>query len=130
VSAMATRIFRFTISLSAGQANNGTGGNPSPFVVTAPSGINRRIVEIRPWGTQAFEYQGNYDTELYHDIDSNDINTYHRPHYVALDINGTHQYSIVITNNGSASGTFGVDVVVEESALTGGGAAAPAAPAA
>jgi len=130
VSAVATRIFRFYISLNAGQANNGASGNPSPFVITAPSGINRRIVEIRPWGTQPFEYQGNYDTELYHDIDSNDINTYHRPHYVALDINGTHQYSIVITNNGSSSGTFGVDVVVEESALTGGGAAAPAAPAA
>jgi len=130
VSAMATRIFRFTISLAAGQANNGASGNPSPFTITAPSGINRRIVEIRPWGTQPFEMQGNYDTELYHDIDSNDINTYHRPHYVALDINGTHQYSIVITNNGSSSGTFGVDVVVEESALTGGGTAAPAAPAA
>ena len=126
MSAMATRIFRFTISLAAGQANNGASGNPSPFTVTAPSGINRRIVEIRPWGTQPFEMQGNYDTELYHDIDSNDINTYHRPHYVALDINGTHQYSIVITNNGSSSGTFGVDIVVEESALTGGGAAAPA----
>ena len=130
MSAMATRIFRFTISLAAGQANNGASGNPSPFTITAPSGINRRIVEIRPWGTQPFEMQGNYDTELYHDIDSNDINTYHRPHYVALDINGTHQYSIVITNNGSSSGTFGVDVVVEESALTGGGTAAPAAPAA
>ena len=128
--AVATRIFRFTISLSAGQANNGAQGNPSPFTVTAPSGINRRIVEIRPWGTQAFEYQGNYDTELYHDIDSNDINTYHRPHYVALDINGTHEYSVVMTNNGTATGTFGVDLVVEESALTGGGAAAPAAPAA
>jgi len=126
VIAVATRIFRFYVSLSAGQANNGTGGNPSPFTITAPSGINRRIVEIRPWGTQAFEYQGNYDTELYHDIDSNDINTYHRPHYVALDINGTHEYSVVMTNNGSSSGTFGVDVVVEESALTGGGAAAPA----
>ena len=125
--AMATRIFRFYITLTASQANNGAQGNPSPFTVTAPSNINRRIVEIRPWGTQAFEFQGNYDTELYHDIDSNDINTYHRPHYVALDINGTHQYSIVITNNGSATGTFGVDVVVEESALTTGGAAAPAA---
>ena len=124
--AVATRIFRFYVSLSAGQANNGTGGNPSPFTVTAPSGINRRIVEIRPWGTQSFEYQGNYDTELYHDIDSNDINTYHRPHYVALDINGTHEYSVVMTNNGSSSGTFGVDLVVEESALTSGGAAAPA----
>jgi len=127
VSAMATRIFRFYISLSAGQANNGASGNPAPFTITAPSGINRRIVEIRPWGTQPFEFQGNYDTELYHDIDSNDINTYHRPHYVALDINGTHQYSIVMTNNGTASGTLGVDVVVEESALTTGGAAAPAA---
>jgi len=130
VSAMATRIFRFYISLSAGQANNGAQGNPSPFVVTAPSGINRRIVEIRPWGTQPFEYQGNYDTELYHDIDSNDINTYHRPHYVALDINGTHEYSVVMTNNGTASGTFGVDLVVEESALTTGGAATPTAGAA
>jgi len=130
VSAMATRIFRFYISLSAGQANNGAQGNPSPFTITAPSNINRRIVEIRPWGTQSFEYQGNYDTELYHDIDSNDINTYHRPHYVALDINGTHQYSIVITNNGSSTGTFGVDLVVEESALATGGAAAPTAPAA
>jgi len=127
VSAMATRIFRFYISLSAGQANNGAQGNPSPFTVTAPSGINRRIVEIRPWGTQAFEYQGNYDTELYHDIDSNDINTYHRPHYVALDINGTHEYSVVVTNNSTASGTFGVDLVVEESALAAGAAAPPAA---
>ena len=127
MSAMATRIFRFYITLNAGQANNGAQGNPSPFTVTAPSGINRRIVEIRPWGTQPFEYQGNYDTELYHDIDSNDINTYHRPHYVALDINGTHEYSVVMTNNGTATGTFGVDLVVEESALTGGGAAAPAA---
>jgi hypothetical protein len=126
VSAVATRIFRFYITLAAGQANNGAQGNPSPFTITAPSGINRRIVEIRPWGTQSFEYQGNYDTELYHDIDSNDINTYHRPHYVALDINGTHQYSVVMTNNGSSSGTFGVDLVVEESALTTGGAAAPA----
>ena len=127
MSAMATRIFRFTISLSAGQANNDASGNPAPFVVTAPSGINRRIVEIRPWGTQSFEYQGNYDTELYHDIDSNDINTYHRPHYVALDINGTHEYSVVVTNNSTASGTFGVDLVVEESALATGGAAAPTA---
>jgi len=127
VSAMATRIFRFTISLSAGQANNGASGNPSPFTVTAPSGINRRIVEIRPWGTQPFEMQGNYDTELYHDVDSNDINTYHRPHYVALDVNGTHEYSIVMTNNGTASGTLGVDIVVEESALATGGAAAPTA---
>jgi len=130
VSAMATRIFRFYVTLSAGQANNGASGNPSPFTITAPSGINRRIVEIRPWGTQGFEYQGNYDTELYHDIDSNDINTYHRPHYVALDINGTHEYSVVMTNDGTASGTFGVDLVVEESALTTGGAAAPAAGAA
>ena len=127
---MATRIFRFYVTLSAGQANNGASGNPSPFTITAPSGINRRIVEIRPWGTQGFEYQGNYDTELYHDIDSNDINTYHRPHYVALDINGTHEYSVVMTNDGTASGTFGVDLVVEESALTTGGAAAPAAGAA
>jgi hypothetical protein len=125
VNEMATRIFRFTISLSAGQANNGAQGNPSPFVVTTPSNINRRIVEIRPWGTQPFEYQGNYDTELYHDIDSNDINTYHRPHYVALDINGTHEYSVVVTNNGTATGTFGVDLVVEESALTTSGAATP-----
>jgi len=71
--------------------------------------------------------QGNFDTELYHDIDSNDINTYHRPHYVALDVNGTHEYSIVMTNNGTASGTLGVDIVVEESALATGGAAAPTA---
>jgi hypothetical protein len=126
VSAMATRIFRFTISLNAGQSNNGSQGNPSPFTITAPAGINRRIVEIRPWGTQPFEYQGNYDTELYHDIDSNDINTYHRPHYVALDINGTHEYSVVMTNNGTATGTFGVDLVVEESALATGSATAPA----
>jgi hypothetical protein len=125
VNKMATRIFRFYITLNAGQANNGASGNPSPFIVTAPSGINRRIVEIRPWGTQPFEYQGNYDTELYHDIDSNDINTYHRPHYVALDINGTHEYSVVVTNNGTATGTFGVDLVVEESALTTSGAATP-----
>ena len=127
MSAMATRIFRFYITLNAGQANNGTQGSPSPFTITAPSGINRRIVEIRPWGTQPFEMQGNFDTELYHDIDSNDINTYHRPHYVALDVNGTHEYSIVMTNNGTASGTLGVDIVVEESALAAGGAAAPAA---
>ncbi len=121
---MATRIFRFVINLSAGQTNNGQGGNPPPFTISPPQGVVRTIVELRPWGTQSFEYQGYYDTELYHDIDSNDINTYHRPHFVGLQVTFTHQYIIQITNTSSSSGTFGVDVVVEESLAssgTGGG---------
>ena len=120
---MATRIFRYTVSLNAGQKNDGQGGDPQPFTLTAPQGITRTIVEIRPWGTQAFEYQGSYDTELYHDIDSNDINTYHRPHFVGLNISGTHTYTIIMTNLGSATGSFGVDLVVEENPSSGTGGA-------
>ncbi len=123
---MATRIFRFTVTLNAGQKNDGQGGDPQPFTITVPQGIVRTIVELRPWGTQPFEYQGSYDTELYHDIDSNDINTYHRPHFVGLQITNTHTYSVIMSNLGSASGTFGVDVVVEESVASGGGGAAGA----
>lgn len=121
---MATRIYRFTVTLNAGQTNDGQGSDPAPFSISPPQGIVRTIVEIRPWGTQPFEYKGYYDTELYHDIDSNDINTYHRPHFVGLQITFTHQYVIQMTNLGTASGTFGVDVVVEESVAstgTGGG---------
>ncbi|MEM3828460.1 MAG: hypothetical protein QXP36_04515 [Conexivisphaerales archaeon] len=118
---MATRIYRFTVNLNAGQTNNGQGGNPAQFSISPPQGINRTIVEIRPWGTGPFEYQGYYDTELYHDIDSNDINTYHRPHFVGLLITYTHSYIAQMTNLGSSSGTFGVDIVVEETVASSGG---------
>ncbi|MEM3845050.1 MAG: hypothetical protein QXU98_05055 [Candidatus Parvarchaeota archaeon] len=118
---MATRIYRFTVTLNAGQTNNGQGGNPAQFSISPPQGINRTIVEIRPWGTQPFEYQGYYDTELYHDIDSNDINTYHRPHFVGLLITYTHSYIAQITNNGSSVGQFGVDLVVEETVASSSG---------
>jgi hypothetical protein len=119
---MATRIIRFKVSLNAGQSNNGQGGNPAPFVIQTPTGFQRTIVEVRPFGDQPFEYQGNYDTELYHDIDSDDINTYHRPHYVGLVILTTHQYSAIMTNNGTATGNFGVDIVVEETTAPAGAA--------
>ncbi|MEM3844063.1 hypothetical protein [Metallosphaera sp.] len=124
---MATRIFRFTVSLNAGQKNDGVGGDPQPFTITPPSGVVRTIVEIRPWGTQPFEYQGYYDTELYHVIDSNDIQTYHRPHFVGLQVTFTHNYNIQMTNLGSSAGTFGVDVVVEETVASSSAAAAPTA---
>jgi hypothetical protein len=122
---MATRIFAFRVSLNAGQSNDGQGTDPSPFSITVPSGIKRTIVELRPYGDDSFVLNANYDTELYHSIDSDDINTYHRPHFVGLDITETHVYTIIMTNRGTATGNFGVDVVVEET-VTGTAAPAPA----
>ncbi len=116
---MATRIFRFKTQLNAGQSNDGASGDPQIFTITAPSGVNRTIVELRPFGDGPFEYKGSYDTELYHDIDSDDINTFHRPHFVGLLINGTHSYNVIMTNLGTSTGNFGVDVVVEETAQGG-----------
>jgi hypothetical protein len=118
---MATRIFRFTCNLNPGQSNDGANGDPDQFVINVPSqNVQRTIVEIRPFGADEFEYIGLYDTELYHDIDSNDINTYHRPHFVGLTLTGTHQYVAQMTNKGTTSGAlYGVDIVVEETAISG-----------
>jgi len=128
---MATRIFRFTCNLNPGQSNDGQGSDPAQFVIKVPSqNVQRTIVEIRPFGADAFEYTGYYDTELYHDIDSNDVNTYHRPHFVGLTLTGTHQYVAQMVNKGTTSGAlFGVDIVVEETAIAGAGGAGGAAPA-
>jgi hypothetical protein len=128
---MATRIFRFTCNLNPGQTNDGVNQDPAQFVINVPSqDVQRTIVEIRPFGADAFEYIGLYDTELYHDIDSNDIQTYHRPHFVGLTLTGTHQYAAQMTNKGTTSGAlFGVDIVVEETAVAGAGGAGGAAPA-
>jgi hypothetical protein len=126
---MATRIFRFTCKLDPGQSNDGQGTDPTQFVINVPSqDVQRTIVEIRPFGADAFEYTGYYDTDLYHDIDSNDINTYHRPHFVGLTLTGTHYYVAQMVNKGTTSGAlYGVDIVVEETAISGtaptGGAA-------
>jgi len=127
---MATRIFRFVTTLNSGQTNDGASGDPAPFQISVPTeGVQRTIVEIRPFGVDAFEYTGYYDTELYHDIDSSDVQTFHRPHFVGLTLTGTHYYKAMITNKGSGnSEAFGVDIVVEETAISGAGGAAGAAP--
>jgi len=124
---MATKILHFgPVSLSANQSNDGVGQDPSPFTITTPSGIMRTIVEIRPSGTMPWLYTGQLNSEVQHTFDSNDINTYHLPLYIGLDIQGTDTYTIILTNQGSSSGTFWVDVVVEETATGAAGAGTPA----
>jgi len=128
---MATRIYRFVTNLNPGQSNDGVNQDPDQFEISVPTqGVQRTIVEIRPWGADAFEYIGLYDNELYHDIDSNDIQTYHRPHFVGLTLTGTHKYVAQMTNKGTTSGAlYGVDIVVEETAISGTAPAGGAAPA-
>jgi hypothetical protein len=118
---MATRIYRFVTTLNSGQTNDGVSDDPDYFEISVPSqNVQRTIVEIRPFGVDAFEYVGYYDTQLYHDIDSSDIQTFHRPHFVGLTLTGTHIYKAMITNKGSGNGeSFGVDIVVEETAISG-----------
>jgi len=123
---MATKILHFgPVTLSANQSNDGNGQDPVPFAITTPTGVMRTIVEIRPSGTMPWLYTGQLNSEVQHQFDSNDINTYHLPLYVGLDIQGTDTYTIILTNQGSSSGTFQVDVVVEETATGQAGAGAP-----
>jgi len=124
---VATKILHFgPVALSANQSNDGVGTDPAPFTITAPSGIMRTIVEIRPSGTMPWLYSGQLNSEVQHQFDSNDVNTYHLPMYIGLDIQGTDTYTIIMANQGSSSGTFEVDVVIEETATGATGAGTPA----
>lgn len=122
---MVYRIIAFRTTLNAGQTNDGVGGDPAPFVITAPNGFQRTITEIRPYGDQSFLMSGTYDTDNIHPIDSDDINTYKKPHLVNALIQTPHQYIIQFTNRGTVTGNFGVDVVVDEETATAAPAAAP-----
>ncbi len=111
---MATRIKRFTVNLNANQTNDGLNGDPNPFTLSAPSGITRTIVELRPWGSEPFVVTTQLNSEVQHEIDSNDVNTYHTPEYVGLEISGNDVFAIQFTNLGSSAGSFGISVIFEE----------------
>ena len=123
---MATKILHFgPVTLNANQSNDGNGQDPAPFSITTPTGVMRTIVEIRPSGTMPWLYTGQLNSEVQHQFDSNDINTYHLPLYVGLDIQGTDTYTAMFTNQGSSSGTFQVDIIIEETATGQAGAGTP-----
>ena len=113
---MATRIKRMTATLLA--AATGTEADEGPL--TPPTGLVWTIVELRPDSLIDNLYRGFYDTEEYHDIGSEDTDTYGKPATVAIDIIQPHKYTVKWNDEGGAGGDVKATVVIEESRQTGG----------
>lgn len=116
---MATRIKRVSVTLGAGAT--GTEADEGP--ITPPTGLVWTIVELRPDSAIANLFRGFYDTEEYHDIGSEDTDTYGKPHVVAIDIIQPHKYTAKWNDEGGAGGDVKATIVIEESRQTGGATA-------
>lgn len=108
---MATRIFRMTATLAAGQSNLEMTGSP----LAPPSGIKWTVVELRAAFANDGFVQGFFDTELYHSLDSRVTDQVNAPRVVALDVVQPHRYRVLVSDLSGAGGDVEVEVTAEES---------------
>lgn len=104
-----------TKTLTAGQ----TAGAAAEGPLSPPTGLIWTIVELRPDADIDNLFRGFYDTEEYHDIGSEDTDTYGHPHVVALDVIQPHYYTCKWDDEGGAGGDVKCTVVIEESIQSG-----------
>lgn len=112
---MATRITRVSATVAGSASGTALTGSP----LTPPTGLKWTIVELRPTFEGAGQVDFYFDTELYHTVDSEDVNQYGKPQTVALDVVQPHQYRILGTDRSGSNNLIIVDIVYEESPQSG-----------
>jgi len=107
---MATRIIHLDGTLAAG-----AGFTELAPALTPPEGLRWTIVELRPTFQRDGTFRGFFDTELYHEIEREDVVALGEPHIVALDVVQPHAYHVFFNNRDAAlTNRVGIDITVEE----------------
>ena len=114
---MATKILNANTTLSGNQTNleAGTGFTPK-------AGLRWTIVELRPYFSGKGDFLGFVDDQQYHDIASEDVATYGKPHVVGVIIQQPVIFHAKFSDRSGVSNFVGVDIVVEETTIPAGGA--------
>jgi len=108
---LATRIIHLDATLAAGAVFTELG----PPLIPA-EGLRWTIVELRPVFQRVGTFRGFFDTELYHEIDQEEVVQYGEPHVVALDVIASHAYHVFFSNRDLVNtNRVAIDITVEES---------------
>lgn len=112
---MATKILNANGTLTANQSNIEFGSGFTP-----KAGLRWTIVELRPYFAGKGDAFGFIDDQQYHDVASEDVATYGKPHVVGVQIQQPVIFHAKFTDRSGASNFVGVDIVVEETSVATG----------